>query len=64
MVKIDLLVNGKKHSLEVEEDMRLIDLLREKLGLTGVKEGCSEGECLFLQSASTLLISCLSYIFT
>lgn len=45
MVRIDLLVNGKKHSLEVEEDMRLIDLLREKLGLTGVKEGCSEGEC-------------------
>ena len=39
------MVNGKKHSLEVEEDMRLIDLLREKLGLTGVKEGCSEGEC-------------------
>lgn len=45
MKKISLNVNGKDHTLEVEEDMRLIDLLREKLGLTGVKEGCSEGEC-------------------
>ncbi|NLX62491.1 MAG: (2Fe-2S)-binding protein [Tissierellia bacterium] len=45
MKKISLNVNGKDHILEVEEDMRLIDLLREKLGLTGVKEGCSEGEC-------------------
>ncbi|GFN36787.1 (2Fe-2S)-binding protein [Tepidimicrobium xylanilyticum] len=45
MVKIDLVVNGVEHSLEVREDMRLIDLLREELGLTGVKEGCSEGEC-------------------
>lgn len=45
MVEIELKVNGKDYSLEIEEDMRLLDLLREKLGLMGVKEGCSEGEC-------------------
>ena len=45
MVEINLEVNGKDYALEVEEDMRLLDLLREKLGLLGVKEGCSEGEC-------------------
>lgn len=45
MVEINLKVNGKDYVLEVEEDMRLLDLLREKLGFLGVKEGCSEGEC-------------------
>lgn len=45
MLRIDLNVNGKDYNLEIEEDMRLIDLLRDKLGLVGVKEGCSEGEC-------------------
>lgn len=45
MVEIGLKVNGKGYTLEIEEDMRLLDLLREKLGLLGVKEGCSEGEC-------------------
>ncbi len=43
---IDLTVNGKRHILlDVEPQERLIDLLRVKLKLTGVKEGCSEGEC-------------------
>lgn len=38
-------VNGKEYSLEVEGDLRLIDVLRERLKLTGTKEGCGEGEC-------------------
>ena len=43
---IDLTVNGKRHILlDVEPQERLLDLLRVKLKLTGVKEGCSEGEC-------------------
>lgn len=45
MKSISLTVNGKLYQVEVEEDMRLLDLLRDKLGFTGVKEGCSEGEC-------------------
>lgn len=38
-------VNGKQIEMEVEPSKRLLDFLREDLGLTGVKEGCSEGEC-------------------
>ncbi len=45
MKKIELNVNGKIHNVEIEEDMRLIDVLRDKLGLIGTKEGCGEGEC-------------------
>ncbi|HWR09919.1 (2Fe-2S)-binding protein [Sporomusa sp.] len=43
---IDLIINGKRHVLlDVEPQERLVDLLRLRLKLTGVKEGCSEGEC-------------------
>ncbi len=45
MKKIELNVNGKIHNVEIEEDMRLVDVLRDKLGLLGTKEGCGEGEC-------------------
>lgn len=45
MKNISLFVNGKEQNVEIDENMRLLDLLREKLGLLGVKEGCSEGEC-------------------
>lgn len=38
-------VNGKEHNMKVSSTMRLVDLLREELGLTGTKEGCGEGEC-------------------
>ncbi|SEF42513.1 purine hydroxylase delta subunit apoprotein [Caloramator fervidus] len=44
-MKIELNVNGKDYSIEIEEHLRLIDLLRDKLNLTGTKEGCGEGEC-------------------
>ncbi|MBB6215138.1 carbon-monoxide dehydrogenase small subunit [Anaerosolibacter carboniphilus] len=45
MISIHLMVNNQEYHVEVEEDLRLIDLLREKLMLTGTKEGCGEGEC-------------------
>lgn len=45
MKTINLKVNGNDISVEIEEDLRLLDLLRDKLHLTGTKEGCGEGEC-------------------
>jgi len=44
-VRLLLNVNGMEHELDVRPTARLIDVLRLQLGLTGVKEGCSEGEC-------------------
>jgi carbon-monoxide dehydrogenase small subunit len=40
-----LVVNGAPVELEVPGMRRLLDALREDLGLTGTKEGCGEGEC-------------------
>jgi len=44
-MRLSLNVNGMEHVLDVRPTARLIDVLRLQLGLTGVKEGCSEGEC-------------------
>jgi carbon-monoxide dehydrogenase small subunit len=38
-------VNGKEHALVVESQERLLDVLRDRLGLKGTKEGCSTGDC-------------------
>ncbi len=43
--KISFKLNGKEIEVEADPSMRLIDFLREVLGLTGTKEGCGEGEC-------------------
>ncbi len=44
--------NGKPVQVDVEPNARVIDLLREDLGLTGTKEGCGRGEC----GACTILL--------
>jgi len=44
-VKITLTVNGRSRDIEAPPLRRLLDILREDLGLTGTKEGCGEGEC-------------------
>src|ERR687894_3158391 len=38
-------VNGAPRELTIASHLRLIDLLRDELGLTGTKEGCSVGVC-------------------
>jgi aerobic carbon-monoxide dehydrogenase small subunit len=43
--KISLIVNGRSATLNVHAMERLLDVLRNELGLTGTKEGCGEGEC-------------------
>ena len=40
-----LRMNGERRSVEAYPMERLLDVLRERLGLTGTKEGCGEGEC-------------------
>jgi carbon-monoxide dehydrogenase small subunit len=45
VVNIILEIGGKKKELAVDEDELLVDVLRNRLGLLGVKKGCEEGEC-------------------
>jgi carbon-monoxide dehydrogenase small subunit len=42
---ISLLVNGERHELEVAPNETLVEVLRERLHLTGTKEGCGSGDC-------------------
>lgn len=43
--RITLTVNDQIHELEVEANRTLVEVLRQDLGLTGTKVGCSEGDC-------------------
>jgi xanthine dehydrogenase YagT iron-sulfur-binding subunit len=47
-----LTINGEAHALEVEPWTSLLDLIRDRLGLTGTKKGCDHGQC----GACTVLI--------
>jgi isoquinoline 1-oxidoreductase subunit alpha len=42
---MNLTVNGKTHSLDVEDDMPLLWVLRDELGITGPKYGCGIARC-------------------
>jgi len=51
-MRIQFTCNGKPMQLDVQPDARVLDVLREELGLTGTKEGCGRGEC----GACTILL--------
>ena len=51
-LKVQLVINGAKHALAVDVRTSLLDLLRERLHLTGTKKGCNHGTC----GACTVLI--------
>lgn len=58
-------INGEHREVDVSYEDRLLDVIREDLGLTGTKEGCGEGEC----GACTVIMdnknvaSCLMYAY-
>jgi len=45
MSKLNFTLNGKPVEPEAADNARLLDVLRDTLGLTGTKEGCGVGEC-------------------
>ena len=53
MTHVTLTVNGKRRSAEVEDRDLLVDLLREKLRLTGTHVGCDTSQC----GACTVLVN-------
>jgi xanthine dehydrogenase YagT iron-sulfur-binding subunit len=40
-----LQINGERHDLTLDTRATLLDVLRERLGLTGAKKGCDHGQC-------------------
>ena len=52
MTRVELIVNGEAHAVDVEPRHMLASLLREDLGLTGTHLGCEHGVC----GACTVLI--------
>jgi carbon-monoxide dehydrogenase small subunit len=45
MTTISLKVNGRDYRVHVDDNTMLLDVLREKLNLTGTKNGCGQGAC-------------------
>ncbi len=50
---MELLVNGKKYTVEADADDSLLSVLRDQLELTGTRYGCGEGAC----GACTVLVN-------
>ena len=51
-VEVKLRVNGASQALTIEPRVTLLDVLRERIGLTGTKKGCNHGQC----GACTVLV--------
>ncbi len=51
--KFSLKINGATHDLDIEPRVTLLDVLRERLQLSGTKKGCDHGQC----GACTVLVN-------
>jgi CO/xanthine dehydrogenase Mo-binding subunit len=45
LVRVHVEINGIEHRIKLEPRVTLLDMLRERLELTGTKKGCNRGEC-------------------
>ena len=59
---IRLTVNGRQQHLTVDPRVTLLDVLRERLDLTGTKKGCDHGQCgaCTVLSGGRRILSCLT----
>ena len=44
-MEVSFVLNKMNYTLDVDEDTRLLDVIRNNLNLTGTKNGCSQGHC-------------------
>ena len=56
LVPLKIILNGKVTHVDILPDESLLDVLRERLKMTGTKKGCGEGEC----GSCTVLLDGLS----
>lgn len=56
-MKINFVINKHNVTVDVDPSMRLLDVIRNELHLTGTKEGCGEGSC----GACTVLVDNIPY---
>ncbi|MCX8021719.1 MAG: molybdopterin-dependent oxidoreductase [Syntrophorhabdaceae bacterium] len=43
--RVEFKINKKKYSVDIEGEETLLEVLRDKIGLTGTKMGCNQGDC-------------------
>jgi xanthine dehydrogenase YagT iron-sulfur-binding subunit len=53
LLRVNIVINGKRTALEIDPRTTLLDALRENLQMTGTKKGCDRGQC----GACTVLVN-------